>query len=265
LLEYISLNLKRPELCPSPFKLYEATGMPGLEEGEFFDGYVLTMKAEIQDIVGGTKYVTGKDGNLTAKVVKPFKFKAWVAGNEEIRVSCPLLSWSDRGNDDTFIKEQYDGDQPVIINALDVARNSYIKRAGVDSYETKEKIYVLRIEGTKETNIKLQGVVLEANKKAKNRQLQVPGLLHPVALNLTMDVSTITDTLEELTVDNKDYLVWKVSQVPRLVWLVANVAKQARRFGVMKEDISADADDDDLVKQMTKKVHSMSIGKTMGA
>lgn len=260
-LEYLTLNIKRPELCPYPFKLYSATDMPGVEDDELHDGFVLAMRAEYQDMVGGTHFVKAKTGTLTAKTVKQFKFKAWVAGDKEIRVAVPLLGWSDRGNDDVYIKDQYKDEHDVIMAAFDVGRNGYIKRVGVDSYENKEKIYVLRLQETDDTNIKLSGSVLSCNKKMKKVQLQEPGLLAPLALNLTMDLSSLEDDLEELSIEERKVCIWKVAQVPRLVWQVANVAKQPRRHGVMKEDVEASDDDDDIVAQMSKKVHGMSIGK----
>jgi hypothetical protein len=107
LLEYMLLDIKRPELCPYPFKLYSATDLEGMEEDEFHDGFVLVMRAEAEDMAGGEHSVVNvKDGNDAMKTVAPFKFRAWVLGDNEIRVAAPLLSWNDRGNYDNILKDQ---------------------------------------------------------------------------------------------------------------------------------------------------------------
>lgn len=266
-LEHMTLDVKRPELCPSPFKIYQATDMVGLKEGEKHNGFILAMRTEIQDMVGGSHFVRRKNGDHFPKKVPGFKFKAWVAGDQEIRVSAPQLSWSDRGNDDLLISANYE-DETMICAALDVARNDYIQRAGLESYEAKEKIYVLRLMETGDMKIKLDGTVLESNRGAKKKHQEMPGLLSPFVLNLTTSVSTPDDDLEVLalkrtasdgTRSETQVTVWKVAQVPRLLWQVANVAVQARRVGVMEEDEEAE-EEDDIMKQMSKKVAGIRIG-----
>lgn len=258
------MDVTRPELCPSPFKIYQATDMQGLEDGDFHHGFILAMRTDVRDLVGGSHFVRDRRGDNSIKRVQGFKFKAWVAGDKEIRVSAPQLSWSDRGNDDLDIVDQY-GQHGMICTALNVARNGYIQRAGIESYENKEKIYVLRLMESDDINIKLDGAVLECNKASKRYQQQ-PGLLSPFVVNLSIDVSTTEDTLEEIELTlgkdkKKKVSVWKVAQVPRLMWRVANVAQQSRRIGLMQEDVDEEEEDDDIMAQMSKKVAGMRIGK----
>jgi hypothetical protein len=74
------LNIKRPELCPYPFKIFPVMNLPGLEASEFHDGFCLVMRNEVQDMGGGTHTVVTKDKSIQKKKVKQFKFKAWVSG-----------------------------------------------------------------------------------------------------------------------------------------------------------------------------------------
>ena len=265
-LETIRLDIKHPKLCPYPFKIYPAVQMPGVEENELHEGFVLVMRAKYQDPAGGQHSVASKDGSSFVKKIKPFKFRAWVEGPQEIRVACPLLSWSDRGNDDRVIRADYGDMQPIVMEALDAARNAYIKRQGIDNYETAEKIYILQLSETDYVRIKLDGSVLLCNKKAKKLQhLNEPGLLSAMALNVTTNISTLEDAeggkLDEITVHEKTLTIWKTAQVPLVVWQVANVAQQARKLGDLGEDSDMDEDEDLIVKEMSKKTRGLKLGK----
>jgi hypothetical protein len=258
----MDLDIHYPERCPYPFKILPMTSMEGTEDRVFHDGFALVMRAEYQDLVGGERLVKGKGKNCQKKKVKPFPFKARVVGDKEIHVTAPLLTWSDRGNDDNlmrlnFSEPKYSG----VLEALDVSRNAYIQRFGVDTYEAKEKIYVLRLMETSNTLIKLDGAVLLCNKKAKKNQIQDPGLLTPLAMSLCVDITSISDdSFNFIDVPSEDdpnqvtrFSLWNTTHVPRLVWQVANVAKKARRIGDIEEDVDDDDDDDDdIVKQMKR-------------
>lgn len=229
--------------------------MQGVEEDVLHDGFALTMRAEYFDLCGGERSVMAKGKVSKTKKVKPFPFKACVTGDKEIRVTCPLLSWTDRGNDDFKIKEQFHEDKYAkFLEGLDVSRNAFIQRAGKDKYETMEKIYVLRLIETSTTLIKLDATVLECNKKAaKKSHLSDPGLLRALAMNLNVDISSESDTFfREIEVSDQTYTLWEVAQAPRLLWQVANVAKQGRRVGDIEEDVDSDESEDDIVYQMKK-------------
>jgi hypothetical protein len=234
--------------------------LPGLEASEFHDGFCLVMRNEVQDMGGGTHAVVTKDKSIQKKKVKQFKFKAWVSGPQEICVIAPLLTWSDRGNDDEIIRDFYKTEQPRLMTALDTSRNDYIKRMGVDTYETAHKVFVLRVMDADDLRVKLDGSVLLCNKKAKKQQPMEPGLLVPIPLNVSTNISSVDETLQEIDIADpnnasgkKRVKIWQVALVPRIVWQVANLATQARRVGRMEEDVD-DPDDEDLIaKEMAKK------------
>jgi hypothetical protein len=252
LLEYISLDITRPELCQYPFKLYSATDLEGMEQDEFHDGFVLLMRADEQDMAGGEHHViNAKDGSDTLKKVAPFKFRAWVLGDKEIRVAAPLLSWNDRGNEDQYLKIQNE-DEKVIIAAVENGRNGYIKRVGISQYEIKEKIYVLSLVETEDVAIKLDGSVLICNKFKNKTKVTQKGLLKPTVLSVYYDVSRKDAEPETITLGKKQFVAWKITNAPRLAWHIANVAKQARRKGVFKEEVSDD-DDEDIAIMLKKK------------
>jgi hypothetical protein len=265
-LEYLSLNFKHPEMCPYPFKLLPALNLPGLEHGEYHDGFCLVMRGEAQDMGGGSHLVGGKGRTLQKKKVKGFRFRAWVSGPQEIRVEAPLLSWSDRGNDDELIRELYSASHPRLMAAFDAGRNDYIKRMGVDMYESKLKVYVLRVVETDDLRIQLDGTVLGINNKKgkpiKTTRKQEPFYLAPVTLNLSSNISSVDTKLEDITIADPDSgmgmitaKLWEVAVVPRIVWHVANVATQAHRVGRMEEDIDDPDDEDDIVREMNKKLN----------
>jgi hypothetical protein len=249
LLEYMVLDIKRPELCPYPFKLYSATDLIGTDINESHDGFVLVMRAEYEDMMGGEHYVITADKSEKLKTVAPFKFTAWVSGDKEIRVTAPLLSWHDRGNSHANFVAQ--NDQKEIIAALENGRNNYIKRVGINKYEIKEKIYVLSFTETEDTQVKLDGSVLVSN-VYKNKAKMTKGLLKPTVLSMMEDLSKEDEAEEVVTINKKEFAIWKVSNVPRLAWHVANVAKQARRTGAFEEDVE-DGSDDDFAAQLKKK------------
>lgn len=255
------MDISRPEFCPYPFKIYPAYNLFGAEDGEFHDGFILVMRNELQDLAGGTHDVGTKEKTLQKKTVPPFKFKAWVAGPQEIRVQAPLLPWSDRGNDDEIIRRNYRVTHNRVMAALDAGRNDYIQRVGF-GYETAYKIYVLNVLETEDMRILLKGMVLRQNKTKKTKQSNEPAdLLKPITMNLLSNISSLDKALDTIEVPDPmkpsgkgQAYVWEVSAVPRLAWEIGNVALQRRKVGRMAEELDGSSDDDDhIAKEMAKK------------
>lgn len=259
------LDPDRLERNPYPFKIYPARLMRDeKKENTHHNGFILTMRAEYRDIMGGTREAVDLEGSKKMKVIKPFEFKCWVKGPRTLWVKAPLLSWSDRGNDDEVIRTEY-GDDHLMMVALDEHRNDFIERndKNSSSAETAHKIFVL--DFPPKYNVALDGDVLYINRKAKKKEA---GLLKLNAVNIAVDVmsdedlasASLFNVVDEITNVEKAYIKWKMDVVPRLVWHVADLSEKTKQVGRKKEDVESSDSEAEGVAAMRKKAANMKIG-----
>lgn len=217
--------------------------MPDFKDADaHHNGFLLTMRVEYRDVMGGEKEVIDSNGMKKKKKIKPFDYKCWVKGPPwTLWVKAPLLSWSDRGNDDELIRSTYNEtlDDGLLMMALDEHRNDFITRHDQASYEAAYKIFVLEIPA--KFDVELDGNVLKFN----HRKKPVEGLLKLGAINLLPPITDVGKVTTKM-----------VEAVPRIYWQMADVSKKKRQMGRNKEEIESD-DEAEGVAAMRKKVASM--------
>lgn len=227
--ETIQVDIDRLELTPGPFKIYKADGLLDVEtDQQYHEGYIVSLGVDIRDVLGSPKK-TDANGNLVRKKIPPFPFKARVYRPDALLIETPLLSFSDRGNDDEDIRAIMARDG-VLLDALDDSRHAYIERHGSD-HQTAFKHYILEFSH----GVHLSSKCLKLHKGKKNGEMKLE------AINLNIDISkdgdvlpvkrvTVTDPLTNQQ-KQQDCHVWVQNALPRLFWRVADDKKRIRKRG----------------------------------
>ena len=251
-LEFITVDPDRLEMTPWPFKVIRERRMPGKEgDGTEYNGFKVFMRAEYRDIMGSPKQVDPLTGKVLVAKIKPFPFKCLLEGRDKLKVVAPLLSASDRGNDDEAIRRSFTDDSNFM-ESLDLSRNDFIARqGGVGRYQKAKKHYILSFPPV--CAVKLDGDVLLANKvKDKQKKKMVKGELKLGALNLNCNISRHDDTgWEYKEIDGERYPVFYKEKLPRLYWEVADLNDKSGMTGHQDEEESSD-EDGDAVKAMKR-------------
>lgn len=210
----------------------------------------------MRDIQGGYTEFRDEGNNIIRKKVKPFPFKAYVQNAKEIKVVTPILSWSEKGNDDYLISREWGKSCDDLVAGIDDARNKFVERhGGTRKYNKAVRHYILQFQG----DVRLDGKCLKSSKKKKDGELQIEGL--PVAADITTDNDGTYDKREftknkDGNMEKTEVILWKQAVVPRLYWEVADRAQDSKKRGATQQEDSSSDDEDAGVKAMARKMGS---------
>ena len=201
------------ESTPYPFKVKKIYNMEGANDGELYNGYMITMTVDPQDAIGKEDVA-----------LQQFPYEAVVESQTEIDVTAPLLEYNERGGHDELIRVKLDqkDEADSLKNAMDNARKRYERKYGqVD--RLNKKIYRLIFP----SGTKLSGKVLKCNEAAAKKNSK----------NLSTHGYTVTEEIAALNknppvlkrefnqTSNKTeiYYAIHVAVTPKLFWRVADV------------------------------------------
>ena len=153
--EPITVDINNLESTPYPFKVKKIFNMEGAEDGEIYNGYLITMTVDPQDAIGNESIA-----------LQQFPFEAVVENLTEIDVTAPLLEYNERGGHDEYIRDKLENkpEAESLINSMDNARKRFERKYGTVDRINK-KIYRL----TFPTGTKLSGKVLKCNVDAAKK------------------------------------------------------------------------------------------------
>ena len=102
--------------------------MEGAEDGEMYNGYLITMTVDPQDAIGNESIA-----------LQQFPYEAVVENVTEVDVTAPLLEYNERGGHDEFIREKLENRAKAksLINSMDNARKRFERK-----YKTVDHIEV---------------------------------------------------------------------------------------------------------------------------
>ena len=139
--EHILVDVDNLELTPSPYKVYRVDDLEPEDDdkhGITYSGWNLEITIDAREVVEHDAITKTENGHtiVIRPNVAPFRYEAWIRDNK-IVAKVPLLSWSDRGNDDWMLRELY-GDQDLCkpyIAGHDKFRKRLIEEYGSANYQ----------------------------------------------------------------------------------------------------------------------------------
>ena len=215
--EPITVDVDNLEMTPYPFKVKKIYNMNGVEAGEKYNGFMITMVVDPTDALG-----------CETIGLQQFPFEACISSDTEVDVTAPLLEFNERGGHDEFIRRKLElkDEADSLVDSMDNARKRYERKYGTIE-RTNKKIYRLKFP----SGTKLRSKVLECNesaaKKSGDKGLTTGGytIFEEIeALNANNLKVLKTETDDKGTITN--FVGLNIAVTPKLFWRVADMKQE---------------------------------------
>ena len=149
------------------------------KHGITYSGWNLEISIDAREVVENSAITKTERGRtiVIRPSVAPFKYEAWIRDNK-IVAKVPLLSWSDRGNDDWMLRDLYgnqDSCKPYIAGH-DEFRKKLIEEYGGSNYQKAFKhvhFHFMSSERPTTSHVRLSGGEIALNQGKEENKLKL--------------------------------------------------------------------------------------------